>query len=298
MLRKLGFRFLTGFIFAIPLVLASVAFVEASPGLQQPDTEDCQSCHSITYTHWEENAHGQAMSDPVFVAAWEAQGQPANCLSCHATEKLVDGQTVLEDGVTCTVCHAPVSADHPEAVMPTNISSRLCGDCHLDTFAEYETSVHGQDGMTCVNCHNSHSMTIRSSNVQELCSTCHTETTHFYGYSRHAQEGLLCVDCHLRVSDSQPGEGHGQRVHNFAVDLETCNQCHAEDLHNPANTISEVPDAPVQSGIPSTGSLSAEIDAVSPWGFAVVAALIGMAFGMVLAPWLERFYSQARDKAE
>lgn len=298
MLRTLLNRFLIGLCFAIPLGLASVMFVEASPGLQQPDSEDCQSCHTITYTHWEGSAHGQSMTDPVFLDAWETQGQPASCLGCHATEKIVDGQSILEDGVTCEVCHAPTSGDHPDTVMPTNISSRLCGECHLDTFEEYQTSVHGQDGLNCVNCHKSHNMSLRSSNVEELCATCHSETSHFYGYSRHAQEGLLCVDCHLRVAEGELGEGHGQRVHTFGVDLETCNQCHGQDLHNPANAMSNVPDPPLQSGVPASAGIAAEIDAVSPWGFAVVAALIGMAFGMVLAPWMERFYNQARDKAE
>jgi len=298
MLRMMIKRLLTGLCFAIPLGMASAMFVQASPSLQQPDSQDCQSCHTITYTHWEASAHGQALTDPAFVEAWDAQGQPASCLNCHATERIVDGQTILEEGVQCTVCHAPNSEDHPNTVMPTNISSRLCGDCHLDTFKEFETSIHGQDGLNCVNCHKSHNMTLRSSNVQELCATCHSETSHFYGYSRHAQEGLLCVDCHVRVSDTQIGEGHGQRIHTFAVDLQTCNECHSQDLHNPSDAMSNVPEAPLQSGIPPSENISADIEEVSPLGFAVVAALIGMAFGMVLAPWMERFYNQARDRAE
>jgi len=33
---------------------------------------------------------------------------------------------------------------------------------------------------------------------------------------------------------------------------------------------------------------------VSPFGFAVVAGLIGMTGGMILAPWLERWYRRIR----
>jgi hypothetical protein len=37
-------------------------------------------------------------------------------------------------------------------------------------------------------------------------------------------------------------------------------------------------------------SLTMTPDPVSPFGFAIIAALIGMGFGMVMAPWLENWY--------
>jgi hypothetical protein len=37
-------------------------------------------------------------------------------------------------------------------------------------------------------------------------------------------------------------------------------------------------------------SVTPEPDAVSPIGFSVLAGMIGLAGGMVLAPWLERWY--------
>jgi len=40
-------------------------------------------------------------------------------------------------------------------------------------------------------------------------------------------------------------------------------------------------------------SVTPEPGPVSPVGFAGLAALIGLAAGMVLAPWLERFYHRA-----
>ena len=40
-------------------------------------------------------------------------------------------------------------------------------------------------------------------------------------------------------------------------------------------------------------SVTPEPSPVSPIGFAGLAALIGLAAGMVLAPWLERFYHRA-----
>jgi hypothetical protein len=40
-------------------------------------------------------------------------------------------------------------------------------------------------------------------------------------------------------------------------------------------------------------SIAPEPDPVSPIGFSALAGLIGLAGGMVLAPWLERWYQRA-----
>jgi hypothetical protein len=39
-------------------------------------------------------------------------------------------------------------------------------------------------------------------------------------------------------------------------------------------------------------------DSVSPVGFAAITGLIGMASGMILAPWLERFYRRMNQEGE
>ena len=44
-------------------------------------------------------------------------------------------------------------------------------------------------------------------------------------------EGLLCIDCHLIVSETEIGDGHGQRMHTFSVDMGTCSKCHIDNLH-------------------------------------------------------------------
>jgi hypothetical protein len=40
--------------------------------------------------------------------------------------------------------------------------------------------------------------------------------------------------------------------------------------------------------------ISASPSPVSPIGFAALSGLVGMATGMILAPWLERFYNRIR----
>ena len=53
-----------------------------------------------------------------------------------------------------------------------------------------------------------------------------------------------------------------------------------------------VPALQVQPEEVQLASVTPEPAPVSPVGFAGLAALIGLAAGMVLAPWLERFYRQ------
>jgi hypothetical protein len=41
-----------------------------------------------------------------------------------------------------------------------------------------------------------------------------------------------------------------------------------------------------------------EPDPVSPFGFAVLASLVGMGFGMVIAPWLEKWNRRVKQKGQ
>ena len=63
----------------------------------------------------------------------------------------------------------------------------------------------------------------------------------------------------------------------------------------PLQTETSVPDAQTSVEQPEMemASVTPEPGPVSPVGFAGLAALIGLAAGMVLAPWLERFYQHA-----
>jgi len=300
MLRHWTWRCFVGICFAIPLGFLAVAVAEAGSPLQETDQGECQDCHQIIQTHWEESAHGQAVTDLVFRQAWEEQGSPEDCLRCHTTgfDPATGGWE--QDGVSCSTCHYPISSNHPETVMPTDISSRMCGKCHVDTYAEWETSTHGQEELACVRCHNPHTTDLKKADAQEVCQACHNEETHFYNYTGHAEEGLLCADCHLRVSDAQMGEGHGQRRHTFVVDIVTCTSCHGDNLHYPTGNES-LPEESFEASqtLPiGRAAVSTLPEPVSPVGFAVIAALVGMGSGIILAPWLEKWYRRAENNDE
>jgi hypothetical protein len=293
-MKQLISRLTFGAIFALPLALLTFALAQASPPRSggQADEPDCQSCHSSYQEAWQAGAHGNALNDPAFNEAWEKQGKPQECLACHTTGYDPATGTYTEAGVTCAQCHDPVPPDHPLAPATMSRSEELCGGCHRDTLFEWQNSKHGQSELTCVSCHDPHSTSIKTASVSEQCASCHGTRVAAFAHSEHAAQGLTCADCHITVDESAVGMGQGRHDHSFKVDLKTCNKCHETEIHNPqaAMLISgEATPAPPTSGNSAhPGTVSTQPNPVSPVGFAVFTGLIGMAVGIVLAPWLER----------
>lgn len=288
-------KLIIGLCFAIPFGIVAAVSVQAQSLAESPTSDDCQGCHEIIETHWQNSAHGLSISNRPFNEAWRANGSPDACLGCHTTNFDPATGTYLADNISCTVCHNPTPNNHPEDIMPTDISSRMCGGCHLDTYSEWEGSTHGQENLACVRCHSPHTTELRADGVQALCQSCHNNEAHYYSYTGHAEEGLLCADCHLRVSETQIGEGHGQRIHTFKVDMSTCSVCHADAMHYPTIAAASVTGSEEQPSAFANApmempALQTAPDPVSPYGFAIIAALIGMGFGIILAPWLENWF--------
>lgn len=262
-------RILIALMFA--LFAAGVTLVIASAQGEVPPTgqtsPDCVACHTEFQAAWEKGAHGQA------------------------------------DGVTCESCHGPALAGHPKTSMPVNRSPELCASCHSDTrfgWSEWKASTHNQSGLDCVTCHNPHSASLKqiagprgeASNidpVSALCINCHRESNMNFSLTAHAQRGISCAQCHV---DKAP---LGVPNHSFNANLNSCNSCHAQQMHSP--TEAKTPEGitlPVtvqtKEELKPIAVTTPEPDPVSPMGFSAMAGFIGLAGGMVLAPWLERWY--------
>lgn len=303
-------RFVMGLCFAIPAALAVFAAGQAKLQTQEipPATptgpENCNECHEIIRNHWTKSEHGKAVSDPVFQQAWQEAGNPKECLTCHTTGFDLETGTWEDDGVACATCHSPIPNNHPdEDIMPTDISSRLCGTCHLQTHEEWSDSTHAQEDLSCVRCHNPHTTNLRAADPQELCAACHNEEVHFFEYTIHAQEDVTCMDCHLQVSAVQMGDGHGARHHTFTVEMDTCAKCHTLDMHYPVSEDGSTPqtligedmatimeNSIVESSLRENSAVQAEPNPSSPVGYSLLAGLVGMAGGMIIAPWSERWF--------
>ena len=312
-------RFVIALIFA--LVAAGVTMVVASAQdgappkaqLQQTGTsKDCTVCHTEYQTEWQNGAHGQAGNDPVFLDEWNKQGKPGACLVCHTTGYDPATATFKENGVTCQACHGEAPADHPKTPMPVDRSPDLCGRCHSDTrfgWQDWKVSAHYQRGMNCTTCHDPHSASIKkipgprgqaatTDDVSALCINCHKDHSMDFPYSIHNKQGVTCVDCHVNHIENKDRTAHSVPDHSFNASLDSCNTCHADQMHSTAKDAVSGVSAPLP--MPQTDGANLSADAgtteqpqpVSPVGFAVLAGLIGLAGGMVLAPWLERWYQK------
>lgn len=308
-MKKIVVRLLVGLCFAIPMMLVSMAFTQASPlPLEGPvDVDQCRACHASSVEAWENSTHGHAYDDEAFVAIWQEQGEPTECLTCHTTGYDPETNTWQADNITCVACHYEGIDNHPMQPMGVDRSSELCGTCHTDTFFQLSTSVHGETGLTCVNCHTPHSNSLKYETTPDLCASCHGNRVSRFNHSSHHDQGLSCQTCHLDT-DQLTEDGHKKSNHTFEVNLETCTSCHAYEIHGPANISPESGEPPAVEGqtadtVDALHAVEATVVTTDPQpgnpiGFAVVAGLVGMAGGMILSPWLERWYRKQNNKDE
>lgn len=292
------FRLLLGLVMALMFGVATYFGVLAGPTEQggSLESENCQVCHPVLYLSWEKSAHGQALVDPVFQEKWEQQGNPRECLICHTTEYDPMTNTWVADGITCQACHSPISDDHPLDPMPTNRSAALCEQCHSQTVFEWKISVHRLFGLDCVDCHGQHSTTLRAEDTADLCASCHRERASDFAHSAHSRENLTCPDCHLEtLNENLTGErGHSSKDHSFRPKLIACNECHKYQMHDPIEVHSQSGlngiEIPKDFAEVETGGLSIAPNPVNPVSFALISALIGMAAGLLLAPWIQEWF--------
>lgn len=300
----------------ITLIVASAAASAPSAISPAPANADnpCVTCHDEVAVSWINGPHGQALSDPIFEEAWSAQGKPGACLICHTTGYDPSTGESKAEGVTCEACHGELTADHPKGPMPVNRSPDLCGRCHSDTrfgWQDWQGSTHYQRGMDCAVCHDPHSASLKEveaavgapkiADASQLCINCHKEVSMDFPYSQHHQKGVTCIQCHVDHMESQDREAHTVPDHSFQASVQTCNTCHSNQMHSATNEAeATVPTAegPALTTAEPTAEVSEPVHSavtpepapVSPIGYAGLAGLIGLAAGMVLAPWLERFY--------
>ena len=305
-------RLLIALVFALLAagVTLLVAQAQENDPPPQEHTLNCAACHTEFETSWMSGPHGTAGSDPVFQEEWVSQGSPGACLVCHVTGYDPATATWKEDGVTCEACHSPVPMDHPKSPVPIDRSTDLCGQCHSDTrfgWQEWKISTHYQRGMDCTVCHDPHSASLKQvasaqgkdptySDASELCITCHNEYSMNFPYSNHHQKGVSCVDCHVNHLEYEDRAAHSVPDHSFNASLKSCNTCHADQMHQPGDAVGTETTKPASMPADNEvelASVTPEPGPVSPLGFAGLAGLIGLAAGMVLAPWLERFYHRA-----
>ncbi len=278
----------------------------AAPSAQTPA---CVACHTEFATEWENGPHGQAGSDPKFVEQWTQQGQPGACMVCHATNYDPATGTWQQDGVSCEACHGPMTADHPKNPMPVDLSPDLCARCHSDSrfgWQGWQGSAHYQRGMNCSTCHDPHSASLKITkafgsgksynDASQLCVNCHKDVSMDFPYSVHQKQGVTCIDCHVTHTEQSSADAHAVPDHSFKANLDSCNTCHSDQMHSAASSGQFTPGTAATVSNPpqmQQAGLTPDPSPVSPIGYAGLAGLMGLAAGMVMAPWLEKWYRRA-----
>lgn len=299
---RFGVRLLYGLAFGLILMLFTFFTVRAEPQAQDapPDQLQCTTCHESFQNAWEGSAHGRAATSETFQAALETQENPSQCMSCHVTNYDEETQSWEADGITCSACHDTSNTNHPMEPMAAERSAKLCGECHNETYFEWQVSSHRATGLDCVGCHDPHATSLKGEDAAAQCASCHRTRASNFAHSEHSEQGLTCADCHLAELPDMTGEGHARLDHSFNVRLSTCNSCHAYQMHDPSAVhLERSTQVPLEAfGSVDTMSIMQEPDPVSPVGFATLAGLVGIIAGVILAPWLDRWHRQEQRKTK
>lgn len=190
----------------------------------------CRGCHQEEYEDWSTTTHAQASFDPVFQVYLQQVAQPGECFACHSTGYNANTGRFALAGVTCEACHGPYRSGHPQESMTIATAEDLCGTCHTHTLLEWQSSRHGEAGITCVDCHEVHTQqTHAAASTGALCAACHADRTQDSTHILHSRADVFCTDCHLARSSKDVGmavNGEMETGHSFAVFVRTCRECH------------------------------------------------------------------------
>jgi predicted CXXCH cytochrome family protein len=302
-MKKWFNRLLSGLLVASPMVFVSymVLNTEAVTDAAQATEPACENCHEAFVAAWESGRHATATSNTEFLEVWEAQNRPASCMACHATGFDEEAGTWVMEEITCIGCHDASAANHPMEPMTANRSPDFCGSCHTETHFDWEASEHRSSELGCISCHDPHGTELKTGDASSLCTSCHGMRASSFAHTPHSEVGITCADCHLESKDVQIGEGRSLRDHSFHVRLSTCNECHVYDMHAAQEVVDPgtlEPDPTDAMASVESVTVSTDPNPVSPVGFASLAGLIGMASGMILTPWLERWFRRMKREGE
>lgn len=170
----------------------------------------CAECHADIAEQWEDSAHAQAATGPLYTAMVEDLGADAardQCQRCHEPLAAIGHEEarVAAEGVTCDVCHSIAKVDVGQG--SASFEMALADNVKFGPYCDAPD--HYFHRMGCSPLHQE----------SRLCAGCHTHDAHvgeqplgvFTEYQEWAQGPLAdthqCQDCHMPRVDGEVAVG-------------------------------------------------------------------------------------------
>lgn len=213
----------------------------------------CESCHGPASAHLEWT--GKKKGDPLFkgfpislrTKAMDWKMDPVKQIKMPAS--VIPNDTLIE---TCARCHARATRfsdayQHGQSLLQTHVPATVDpvnyfvdGQIREEDY-EYgsflQSKMHAS-GVTCINCHEPHSMKLLATG-NALCTSCHAPAKYDgpqHSFHKAESKGNQCVSCHMPVTTYMvidDRHDHSLRIPrpDHSVSMGTpnaCNKCHTD----------------------------------------------------------------------
>lgn len=198
------------------------------------EKQGCESCHGPGKAHVDAGGGkgvggliSFAKDDPTPITK-----QNATCLRCHqrGARLFWEGSVHESRDVACTNCHVVMKEVADRAALAKATVTDVCGQCHLQKFAQQMRLSHmplREGKMDCASCHNPHGTVteklLKANSINDVCYICHADKRGPFLWE-HPPVVESCANCH---------DPHGSN-HERMLKLpkpRLCQQCHIENRH-------------------------------------------------------------------
>ncbi|MFL5321652.1 MAG: hypothetical protein ACJ790_18460 [Myxococcaceae bacterium] len=223
----------------LALIVSSAAAAQGYGGGTQPggldggaavqDVTSCTACHDrqatddptlyLPYDGWASSMMGNAMRDPLFLAAvsvanQDSPGIGSYCIRCHSPQAWVRGHASPSDGgaldgidrqgISCEACHRAVPSEdggflHGNAQLFWDLTGIKLGPYeNIDSPAHYgKQSALNSDSSLCGQCHQIENPNVAFGDGGFPLDTTYEEWTQSAFSSGSSKKG--CIDCHMKT---------------------------------------------------------------------------------------------------
>lgn len=216
------------------------------------DKVSCESCHGPASGHlqWadKKDESEKLKGFIINLSAKKVNWKFSNDKGIAYPDSIEKNEVLIE---TCARCHSRASRmtdnyQHGQSLLQTHLPSSIStANYFIDGQIKEEDYEYGSflqskmyaQGVTCINCHDPHSMKVKASG-NTLCASCHTPEK--YAAEKHTfhpvnSTGSQCVNCHMPVTTYMGIDG--RRDHSIRIPRpdhsklnsapNACNKCHA-----------------------------------------------------------------------